>query len=363
MQVRTSLEELGYRIDPDDGKVRDINGGEVFAFDTSLKNKKRDRELYQSLVHPASRAVYDIMTDGELQMETIPVPSGNQPHTNIYATPGALHKEKLVVIIVGHGTSGGVWSWNILVKSGLDNGSIINYVRDCAKLGFGVLVLNPNENFVAPDGHPETINSYDGQLSAIKGCETADEHVGYVWSHILRDSNVKSMAFVAYNTAGISIVDVLKYDFTRFVDKTACIAFIDTMHSIYKLGNGALAWLERGAKQWQTSTDPSDQIVENEYIGCPAVSVENTTESREMTPALCRTSVIDYVSTCLDRGPIPDASELADGRGYLSDNALGASNEEDEDDASSEILDNIDSVHYMPNTENVAANDGYVGWD
>ncbi|KAJ2617143.1 hypothetical protein H4S08_000467 [Coemansia sp. RSA 1365] len=362
-QVRATLEDLGFRIDPEDGKVRNINSGEPFEFDASSKNKKHNKELYYSLIHPASRAVYDIMT-GELCMKTIPVPNDNQPHTNIYATPGALDKEKLVVIIVGNGTSGGVWAWNILVKSGIDNGSVVNYIRDCVQLGFGVLVLNPNENFIAPDGHPETINSYDGQLTAIKDCETADEHVGYVWSHILRDSKAKTLAFVVYNTAGSSIVDVLKYDFACFVNKTACIAFIDTMHSIYGLGNGALAWLERGAKQWQTSTEPSDQPVDNEYIGCPAVSVENLTESREMTPAICRESVVDYLTICLDRGPIPGAAELGDGRGYLSDNALGTNDEEDDDKIpSGEVFDNIDSVHFMPDAEKTTANDGYVGWD
>ncbi|KAJ1720607.1 hypothetical protein LPJ61_006138, partial [Coemansia biformis] len=122
--VRSTLADLGYRIDPEDGKVRSIATGDMYD---SGADKRRAAELYQSLAHPASREVYQIMVEGDLRMEPVAVPSSDQPHTSIYATPGALAKDKLVVIVVGHGTCGGVWASNVLLKSGIREGSVIDY--------------------------------------------------------------------------------------------------------------------------------------------------------------------------------------------------------------------------------------------
>ncbi|KAJ2345378.1 hypothetical protein GGF43_005235, partial [Coemansia sp. RSA 2618] len=206
--VRHTLAELGYQFDPEDGQLRSISTGETYRFDNESVSKKQNIELYQSLVHPASRAVLDILTD-TLHMEPIAVPDANQPHCHVYATPGALSKEQLVVLIVGHGTVAGVWAWNVLVKDGLHHGTVIDYVRSCDERNLGVLVLNPNMNIVAPDGVAESYNTYLGRATEISGSETADEHVGYVWSHMLRDSRATSIAFITYNTAGSSVIELL----------------------------------------------------------------------------------------------------------------------------------------------------------
>ncbi|KAJ2709837.1 hypothetical protein H4R19_004045 [Coemansia spiralis] len=372
--IRRTLLDLEYRIDPDDGMVRSIATGDLYSAGV---DGKRAKEIYQSLVHPASREVYRVMTDGDLHMEPIAVPDSMQPHTNIYATRGALAKDKLVVIIVGHGTCGGVWAWSTLLKSGIHAGSVVDYVRAFSERGLGVLVLNPNENIIAPDGHSETVNSYDGPGVAIWGSETADEHVGYVWSQLLRDGAARSIAFVAYNSAGISVAELLKHDFARFVAKTAGVAFIDSLHSTYSLGAGAQAWLELGAKHWMSSNEPMDQVLTNDHVGCPTVSVENTTDSREMTPTICRASVVDHIAACLDRGPIEGAATLGDGQGYPAthiedlEGALGSDDEA--------ITEALESVHVMPPQADAwdfgaadrAAGDGggegedrqYIGWD
>ncbi|KAJ2791357.1 hypothetical protein H4R21_006333, partial [Coemansia helicoidea] len=286
--TRHTLLDLGYRIDPDDGKVRSIATGDLY---NEGVDGKRAKELYQALVHPAEREVYRVMTEGELRMEPIAVPDRGQPHTYIYATPGALAKDRLVVLVVGHGTCGGVWAWSTLLKSGIHEGSVVDYVRACSERGLGVLVLNPNENIIAPDGRADTVYGYCGLAAAICGSETADEHVGYVWSNLLRDGAARSVAFVAYSAAGIAVAELLKHDFARFVGKTAGVAFIDSLHTTYGLGSGARSWLWRGAKHWMSSAEPMDRALANDNVGCPTVSAENTTESRELTPAICRASV------------------------------------------------------------------------
>ncbi|KAJ1858042.1 hypothetical protein GGH12_003924 [Coemansia sp. RSA 1822] len=357
--TRHSLRDLGYQIDPDDGQVRNISTDELFAFTEDPARKKANIELYNSLVHPASRAVLDIMTD-TLHMEPIAVPNAGQPHCFIYATPGALSGDKLVVLVVGNGTFGGVWAWNILLKQGIHHGSVIDYVRDCEQRGLSVLVLNPNMNIVAPDGVAESYNSYVGRGTEIKGSETADEHVGYVWSHMLRDSPVRSIAFVTYSTSGSAVIDLLKYDYERFVEKTACVAFIDSTHSLFDLGSGSIAWLELGARHWETSVSGNSTSVDR--VGCPVVAVDNTTESREMTPSLCRNGVVEYVTKCIERGPVPDAIEFGDGQNnaanlaQLIDDLSGS-----DGDGADGIPDRLSNVTMNQTFE--VKEDGYIGWD
>ncbi|KAJ1742682.1 hypothetical protein LPJ79_001236 [Coemansia sp. RSA 1821] len=352
--VRYSMEDLGYKIDSADGRVRSIATNETFDYD-AIGDKKQAHDMYQKLAVAASRAMLDYLAD-ELQMEAIAVPSSNEPHCHVYATHQALHKEKLVVIVVGNGNLAGIWGWNVLVKQGANEGTAIQYIKDCQAQGAGVLVLNPNMNIVAPDGVAETYNSFIGPSTPIRGSETAEEHVGYIWSQLLRDAPVKSIAFITYNTAGIAIVDVLKYDYRRFVEKTACVAFIDSTHTLYELGEGALAWLKRGAQQWETTADADAMDVSTDRVGCSAVLVENTTEFREMTPALCKDSVVEYVLAYLDRGPIPNAAEF--GPGWMAADSLPS----DKSDEKSDNLTEPDNIEVIQTTQQVQ-DDGYIGWE
>ncbi|KAJ2849947.1 hypothetical protein IWW36_002256 [Coemansia brasiliensis] len=352
--VRDSLGDLGYKIDPTDGKVRSLATNELFDYDAA-GDKKQASDIYQKLTNSASRAMLDYLTN-ELKMEAIAVPNANEPHCYVYATRQALQKDKLVVIIVGNGNLAGIWGWNVLIKQGANEGTAIQYIRDCQAQGVGVLVLNPNMNIVAPDGVAETYNSYIGPSTLIRGSETAEEHVGFVWSQLLRDAPMKSIAFIAYNTAGIAIVDVLKYDYKRFVEKAACIAFIDSTHSLYELGEGALTWLKMGAQHWETIADAGCTDMSSDRVGCSVVLVENTTEFREMTPALCKDSVIEYVMACLDRGPVSHAAEF--GSGWMAAN----SPLDDESDGQSEDLTELDSIDVIQPTQQVQ-DDGYIGWE
>ncbi|KAJ2162973.1 hypothetical protein GGF46_000159 [Coemansia sp. RSA 552] len=352
--VRRTLSDLGYRIDEEDGMVRSIENGEPFAFDQG-PSKKQAMELYNTLIHEASRDVYRIMTD-TLGMESIAVPSKDQPHCNIYATPGALSQEKLVVLVTGNSTFGGVWAWDVLVKSGLGHGSVVEYVRDCGRRGVGVLVLNPNENIVAPDGVGESFSSYLGRGTAVGGSGTADEHVGYVWSRFLRDGGPRRIGFVAYNTAGMSVVNLLRYDYARFVDRVAGVAFIDSTHTTSGLGSGSVRWLGLGAKMWETFMAPSSQPFDSRAAGCLVVAAENTTQSRGMTPSLCRTSVLEYLVGRLDEGPVVGAAGFGPGQEVYPSFAAGTN------EAAGEALDTIDAVD-ITQSAGVERSDGYVGWD
>ncbi|KAJ2519935.1 hypothetical protein H4217_002369 [Coemansia sp. RSA 1939] len=369
--VRHTLAELGYEFDLDSGDLVSKTTGEVYTYNQPGKDKKRCKEVYESLVQAASREVYNIITanGSGLGMQPIAVPDANQPHCTIYATRGALSKKHLVVLVTGHGNFAAVWGWNVLVKCGLNKGSVVEYIRECEKRGFGVVLLNPNENIVAPDGVSETFNSYSGRSIPIRGSETPNEHVGYVWSHIIRDSEAQSVAFVLHGSAGTAGVDLLKYDFARFTAKVVCIAFVDSIHSTFMLTSGAITWLGRCAKQWEPTTSTATTtgdvggagssgtaVVFSDRLGCAVVEVANDSEFRELTTALCMDELLDYVESSFRRGPltgIPESRPEDDNNGLDHDHDLGSG------------AHGLDDVQFINNTYKIkpSGKDGYVGWE
>ncbi|KAI9502467.1 hypothetical protein BX070DRAFT_14671 [Coemansia spiralis] len=364
--VRRTLNELGYEFDVGSGKLVNMATIAVYEYEQPGASKKQNKELYESLIHPASRHVYSIITGNDLQMQPIAVPDARQPHCNIYATPGALEKKHLVVIITGHGTFAAVWGWNVLVKSGLNVGSVIGYIRSCVQRGFGVLLLNPNENIVAPDGCSETFNSYNGQSTSINGSETPNEHVGFVWTHIIRSSAAKSVVFVSYSSSSIAIIDLLKYDYARFAKKVACVAFIDSTHSTFLLRSGAVTWLKQAARHWETSTETSDELLFDKHTGCSTVLVKNDSGIRELTPSLCMDNLLDYIADSFKRGPIADIPEMSPGE-LLADRAVdtGAfdSSSSDSDLEDNAVLGSVDNVQVVNTIGDVQqSSDGYIGW-
>ncbi|KAJ1665869.1 hypothetical protein IW140_002950 [Coemansia sp. RSA 1813] len=368
--IRHTLDELGYEFNMDSGHLVNKSTGEKYTYNQPGGDKNHRKEVYELLIHSASREVYNIITGDSLQMHPIAVPDPAQPHCNIYVTRGALSKKHLVVLIVGHGNFGAVWGWNILVKCGLKTGSVISYIRGCIEHGFGVMLLNPNENIVTPDGCSETFNSYMGRSIPISGSETPNEHVGYVWRNIIRDSDAKSVAFVSHGSAGTTVVDLLKYDFTRFTNKVACAAFIDSTHSTFLLKSGTVAWLRQAAKQWETSnadsTDSANTTL-SDRLGCLVVRIANDSDFRELTPSLCMGELLNYIDSSFKRGPICNIPEMQANES-LSGGAMAEPSAFDSSSSDSDLDDkrnlNDLGVNFIQNTYNTTPADkaGYVGW-
>ncbi|KAJ2636246.1 hypothetical protein GGF40_003117 [Coemansia sp. RSA 1286] len=307
--ARKTLGDLGFEFDKSkEGVLRHKESGKKYEYDFFGKEKKHNSEFYQQISNASSREVANILVD-DLNMEPIAVPDKNQPHCNIYASPGALKSKNLVVMVGGNVNFCGVWAWNALVKHGLRKGTMVEYIRECTKRGYGVMVLNPYENISASDGVTETFNSYSGHSVDINGSETADEHVGYVWSRIIRGSGVEKVAFVAYNTGGIAVANVLKYDYTRFTKKVAGVAFIDSTHSDFQLGSGPVAWIQAAANHWVTSHESRGLRVESGRTGCLTMSAGNHTDCRELTPSLCMDLVLEFIDKCFVCGMVVDIPE------------------------------------------------------
>lgn len=309
--ARQSLNDLGFRFSDGDGELVSADG-RPYEYDFYGADKRRENaQLYSSLIPAASRQIYQMMQD-QLDMEAIPVPDASQPHTYVYATRGALAScRQLAILVTGHANYGGVWAWNVLLKQGgARPGSLLEYIGRLQGQGIAVVVLNPNENIQAPDGQPDTYQGYGGaKATPIQGSETPEEHVGWAWSNLICRSRARSLCWVAYNTAGMAVVDVLRFDMRRMVERTAGIGFIDSTHSLFQLPGGAKEWLKRTCRQWETSDRPAGAELPDsgQRAGCLCVSAGNNAAAcRELTPWMCLDQVVDWVKETLEAGPVTD---------------------------------------------------------
>lgn len=81
-------------------------------------------------------------------MERLPVPKASTELASfIFASPNSLKSENLIILIHGSGVvRAGQWSRRLIINDSLSTGTQILYIRKARKLGYGVLVLNTNDN-------------------------------------------------------------------------------------------------------------------------------------------------------------------------------------------------------------------------
>jgi len=121
-----------------------------------------------------------------------------EPQTVVFASEGIEKAQKVLVMIQGSGrVRVGVWGCALCINKGLDQGTMLPYLRTAVERGYGVLVLNPNDNHA--DGRP------------IRGSETPMRHVAYAWKAVVEGRCLPSAAIdvVAHSNGGRCLIDFL----------------------------------------------------------------------------------------------------------------------------------------------------------
>ncbi|OMJ16785.1 hypothetical protein AYI70_g6393 [Smittium culicis] len=166
-------------INPEDLKLKTLaDFGYEFELD-GIRHPERgavDREVIKMLEK-----------DFSLKSIRIPINSTeNDPSCLIYHTPGANTKENLVVIATSYSSGPGLWNSASVAIHGFLNGSIAFLINGLTELGYGVLILNPNENFWSPSGRAVTTNDYSQENIEIPSSDCLDSHLKYTWNNVLK---------------------------------------------------------------------------------------------------------------------------------------------------------------------------------
>jgi pimeloyl-ACP methyl ester carboxylesterase len=131
-------------------------------------------------------------------------------------TLNAFEKQLIAVAVLGYPEQVGVWSYNLLSQSRIDESSMEPYFHEFAQNDFGLVAINPN--CIAPDIEGD---SFIYQLERVTADIALDKKIG----------------FIGFSMGGKVVVDFLQQH-PELLDRTAGLVLIDpTLSNRLDVGN------------------------------------------------------------------------------------------------------------------------------
>uniref|UniRef100_A0A8C3VH05 Family with sequence similarity 172 member A n=1 Tax=Catharus ustulatus TaxID=91951 RepID=A0A8C3VH05_CATUS len=200
--------------------------------------------------------------------------------------------------------------------------------------GYGVIVLNPNENYIEVEKtkaqiqlssditdepaekreRKDTIQKetkkrrdfYEKYRNPQKEKETMqiyirdngspEEHAIYVWDHFISQSAAENVFFVAHSYGGLAFVELMIQREAAVKNRVTAVALTDSVHNVWhqEVGKTIREWMRENCCNWVSSSEPLDTSVESMLPDCPRVSAG--TERHELTSWKSFPSVFKFFS-------------------------------------------------------------------
>ncbi|XP_064882563.1 cotranscriptional regulator ARB2A homolog isoform X1 [Oncorhynchus nerka] len=312
-----TLEEFEYAFN-EQGRLRHTTTGEAYAFNAREDLHRWNQKRYEALGEIITRYVYQLLeTKCNLTKEIVPVDAtAEEPRSFIYLSADAMsNPAKLLVLIQGCGVvRAGQWARRLIINQDLDSGTQIPFITRAQEEGYGVMVLNPNENHLeverptkpAPLPSPEASDEpaekrerkddreskkkrdfYEKYRNPQKESETEqipirengspEEHVLYVWDHFVSKAAARNVFVVAHSYGGLSLVELMIQREAQVKNRVCAVAMTDSIHNVWHqdANKSIQEWLQQHCRNWVSSPEPLDTPVEPMLSDCPRVSAGN----------------------------------------------------------------------------------------
>ncbi|KAI8908744.1 Arb2 domain-containing protein [Powellomyces hirtus] len=283
----STLSEFGYTFN-ELGQLRSIESGEPFKFEVRPGSRAYNQAHYEALGDVIGEHIEtELGRDHGLVRIEIPVDAKeNEATSKIMMTPNALTSEApLLLLLPGIRVSLGQWARSIIINDNINNGSVYSYLRHAKQMGYECLVFNSNENA--------------SEKRRIRGSANPQQHVEYVWKHLVRKAVSKRIGIVAHSFGGVCTLHLLKSCEAEFCERVAGIAFTDSVHEARSLNKDQRSWLQKHAVNWVTSDEPLDTPVawNQARDGCPLRSAGHV--KHEYTTVTAQASVFNFLDARL----------------------------------------------------------------
>eukprot|EP00075_Anas_platyrhynchos_P013660 XP_027302913.1 cotranscriptional regulator FAM172A [Anas platyrhynchos] len=289
-----------------------------------------------------TKYVYGLLEkECHLKKVTLPVDATeSEPKSFIFMSEDALtNPDKLLVLIHGSGVvRAGQWARRLIINEDLDSGTQIPYIKRAVEEGYGVIVLNPNENYIevektkaqvqlSSDSSDEPAEKrerkdkiqketkkrrdfYEKYRNPQKEKETMqiyirdngspEEHAVYVWDHFISQSAAENVFFVAHSYGGLAFVQLMIQREAEVKNKVTAVALTDSVHNVWhqEAGKTIREWMRENCRNWVSSSEPLDMAVESMLPDCPRVSAG--TERHELTSWKSFPSIFRFFSEALE---------------------------------------------------------------
>uniref|UniRef100_A0A8C6CPE3 ARB2 cotranscriptional regulator A n=1 Tax=Moschus moschiferus TaxID=68415 RepID=A0A8C6CPE3_MOSMO len=187
--------------------------------------------------------------------------------------------------------------------------------------GYGVIVLNPNENYIevekpkipvqsSSDSSDEPAEKRERKDKVSKETKkrrdfyekyrnpqrekemmqlyirengSPEEHAVYVWDHFVAQSAAEKVFFVAHSYGGLAFVELMIQREADVKSKVTAVALTDSVHNVWhqEAGKTIREWMRENCCNWVSSSEPLDTSVESMLPDCPRVSAG--TDRHELT--------------------------------------------------------------------------------
>uniref|UniRef100_A0A665SXX2 Arb2 domain-containing protein n=1 Tax=Echeneis naucrates TaxID=173247 RepID=A0A665SXX2_ECHNA len=336
-----TLEEFEYTFN-EHGQLRHIKTGEPFVFNAREDLHRWNQKRYEALGEIITQYVYELLEKKcNMTKAFLPVDATeDEPTSFIYQSPDALsNPSKLLVLIQGSGVvRAGQWARRLIINQDLDSGTQIPFITRAMEEGYGVMVLNPNENYLeveklvksSPLPSPaEPLDEpaekrerkddkegkkkrefYEKYRNPQKETETeripirengsSEEHVLYVWDHFVSKAAAKNVFIMAHSYGGLSFVELMNQREMQVKNRVCAVALTDSAHNIWlqETSKGTQDWMQQHCCNWVSSSEPLDTPLDPMLPDCPRVSAG--TERHELTSWMSFTSIFRFFSEVLE---------------------------------------------------------------
>uniref|UniRef100_A0A8I3W464 ARB2 cotranscriptional regulator A n=1 Tax=Callithrix jacchus TaxID=9483 RepID=A0A8I3W464_CALJA len=298
------------------GQLRHIKTGEPFVFNYREDLHRWNQKRYEALGEIITKYVYELLEkDCNLKKISIPVDATeSEPKSFIYMSEDALtNPQKLMVLIHGSGVvRAGQWARRLIINEDLDSGTQIPFIKRAVDEGYGVIVLNPNENYIEvekPKIHVQSSSDSSDEPAEkrerkdkvsketkkrrdfyekyrnpqrekemmqlyIRENGSPEEHAIYVWDHFIAQSAAENVFFVAHSYGGLAFVELMIQREADVKNKVTAVALTDSVHNVWhqEAGKTIREWMRENCCNWVSSSEPLDTSVESMLPDCPRVS-------------------------------------------------------------------------------------------
>ncbi|XP_034943131.1 FAM172 family protein homolog CG10038 isoform X2 [Chelonus insularis] len=282
-----NLKDFGYVFD-EGGKLRKLDSktnlptNEGFDFNVS-EDAQYNQKRYEALGEVINQYVYELLENEGLKR--IPLPrNSNAPEelrSFIFACDKAFTNEKVLILIHGSGVvRAGQWARRLIINDSLNSGTQIPYIRKAKELGYGIIVLNTNDNR----------RTIDGVTKEIPGSENPHSHMQTTWTDYIQPSKAKNIAIVAHSYGGVCTVEFAVENYDEFKKRVFAVGFTDSVHKMPEKG---CDYLVQVARNWVSSDKPLDSSVDCASDDVPCVSAGHPVH--EMTSSSCIDSLFKFL--------------------------------------------------------------------
>ncbi|XP_029417602.1 cotranscriptional regulator FAM172A isoform X3 [Nannospalax galili] len=267
------------------GQLRHIKTGEPFVFNYREDLHRWNQKRYEALGEIITKYVYELLEkDCNLKKVSIPVDATeSEPKSFIFMSEDALtNPQKLMVLIHGSGVvRAGQWARRLIINEDLDSGTQIPFIKRAVDEGYGVIVLNPNENYIEvekPKMHIQS--SSDSSDEPAEKRERKDK--------VSKETKKRRDFYEKYRNPQREkeMMQLYIRMIQREADvksKVTAVALTDSVHNVWhqEAGKTIREWMRENCCNWVSSSEPLDTSVESMLPDCPRVSAG--TDRHELT--------------------------------------------------------------------------------